>query len=67
MIPPKLANALRVLEQGPPADDGQNFFATDVVRLAMDYARETALEEAVAVVRAAAEQQATAGDLVAGR
>ncbi|MGE5346396.1 MAG: hypothetical protein ACM3JH_10610 [Acidithiobacillales bacterium] len=48
-----LANCLKVLEQEAregPAYEGQNFFESQVVRMAMEWARQNALDEAAAVV-----------------
>ena len=54
-MPRPLANLLNVLEQEAREGDayeGKNYFGSDVVRLAMAWARENALEEAASVVLA---------------
>ena len=52
-IHPALANLLRVLEQEDcegDAYEGKNFFESDVVRLAMEWARKNAFDEAAGAV-----------------
>ena len=50
---PALANLFRVLEQEAregPAAEGKNFFESDLIRMAMEWARQNAFDEASAVV-----------------
>jgi hypothetical protein len=49
-----LANCLKILEQEAlegPTYEGENFFESQVVRMAMDWARQNALDEAAGVIR----------------